>query len=548
MYIPANFSACAIYLNSRLYEQHGVLSDYNISDYCDYQGPIITPTEYHKSESEPLFIDLKFYSKRAAIPEGMPLFSAQTVTIHFEGETGKFSGLLNVPLIGSDKAVRSAVNFDKYVLTVDVIISALALSIFVFLCFLKRTISFLPQLLITLGVFGFFLSAFALTFATAMPYFWISVGEFSLAFTLLASTLSLRIKIGNFPLWLLFAIFSGANCILSFIVPLSALWMSTTYSTYNAIASIITAGAVIFFAGFSACRLNQMSEAINPLLAAIATIAVTFLPSASLNVTSPILWLFIAMIFVTNVISFRIFICMERRNVYLTANLRGEVERQTKDLQAVLDERDNLLRYVSHDLKKPVKSMEIFLGALCERENDAEQIKTLNIVAQKANELSKNLTELSGFSKLNFVSEQSSFANTDEILRNTFVKFEPDCSANGIILNYIPSNINIFCKRNALDSVISNIILNALEHSDCKTIALAAVKKKNVCLITVTDDGKGIQEGSEVFKPYYSENDNIDNLGLGLYLCKNLINSMGGDLTYTQQNGKLTFTITLPIG
>lgn len=547
MYIPANFSACSVYINTELVAQRGVMSGYNISDYCDYRGEIISPTVHHKGESEPLFINLKFYSRRQAIPAGKPLLAAQTVTIHFEAEPGKQSGLVGIPLIGSDKEVRNAVTRDKNVLTSALIISAISLAVFIFLCILKRSLSFLPQLLIALGVLGFFLSTFAMTSATHIPYFWTAMGRFSFAFILPTSLLSLRVKIGNFPLWLPFALFAFLNCILAFTSPLCAFGLSSAYAAYSAIAAVIMATIIILFAIYRVYRFGKPAESINPLLAATTTIAAIFLPLYPLNVVTPILWLFIAMILVTIILSFRIFIGLERSNVYLTANLQDAVTRQTKDLQAVLDERDNLLRHVSHDLKKPVTSMQDFLCTLRYNEKDCEQLKTLDIIARKANELSKTLTELSGFSKLNFVTEQSSCADVDEIVFSSFIKLEPDCSANGIVLIYSRTNIRAFCKRNALESVITNLIINALEHADCNTITLAICKKKHACYITVTDNGKGIPDGRDVFKPYYSENDNANNLGLGLYLCKSLITSMGGNLYYTQEYSKLTFTITLPL-
>lgn len=60
---------------------------------------------------------------------------------------------------------------------------------------------------------------------------------------------------------------------------------------------------------------------------------------------------------------------------------------------------------------------------------------------------------------------------------------------------------------------------------------------KNKVVLCVADDGKGFDDGLDVFKPYVSEND-AETSGLGLYICKNIIESMNGELTYeTGQNG-----------
>lgn len=51
--------------------------------------------------------------------------------------------------------------------------------------------------------------------------------------------------------------------------------------------------------------------------------------------------------------SCRVFLRLEKRNRYLTENLQSEVAIQTRELKAVIEERDDLLRYVSHDMKSP---------------------------------------------------------------------------------------------------------------------------------------------------------------------------------------------------
>lgn len=541
--VPKIWSACNVYVDWALVSRVGEISDYNFIDYCDYQE--VTPK--HKNETEQLFLDITFPTKREVIPADSPLTAARIITIHYEADSGRIAGLDRAPLIGLDKDVRAAAGADTSALTIAVIISALSLAIFIFLCFLKRTLSFLPQLLIALGVFGVLISALGATGLTAFPYLWAALSALSFAFILFAAVLAQRVKIKKFPIWIIFAAFTLINCVLAFAAPLSPLALSSAFAVYMKTAFVITACAVIVFTGYSAYRALDPTGSVNPLLAAITAISAVFLPAFTLGVGSPVMWLLIAMILATVIFSFRVFIGIERRNAYLTLHLSNEVKRQTKDIQAVLNEHDELLRYVSHDLKKPVSSMQTFLRTLREREDDDEQIKALDIVSQKANELNVNLTNLGRYEKQSFVAEAASVLDTDELLREAYNNLEPDCTANGIVLKCTSASVSFYGKRNALISVLNNLILNSIEHSNCKAITLSAYKKRNLCHITVTDDGKGIPAGRNVFKPYYSENEDGDNLGLGLYLCKSLVTSMGGELTYEQNDGKLTFSIILPI-
>ena len=63
-------------------------------------------------------------------------------------------------------------------------------------------------------------------------------------------------------------------------------------------------------------------------------------------------------------------------------------------------------------------------------------------------------------------------------------------------------------------------------------------------MLAIADNGKGIDADLDVFAPYVSENDN-ETGGVGLYICKNIIESMNGDLTYETGQTGTTFYISL---
>lgn len=120
-----------------------------------------------------------------------------------------------------------------------------------------------------------------------------------------------------------------------------------------------------------------------------------------------------------------------------------------------------------------------------------------------------------------------------------------DCDANGIILiNTVESPVKAFVKPKGIENVVSNIIINAIEHANCKTVTLSVKTDKNKVVLCVADDGKGIDENLDVFKPYVSENDS-ETGGIGLYICKNIVDSMNGELTYETDENGTAFYISL---
>ena len=110
--------------------------------------------------------------------------------------------------------------------------------------------------------------------------------------------------------------------------------------------------------------------------------------------------------------------------------------------------------------------------------------------------------------------------------------------------NTVNSPIKAFVKPKGIENVVSNIIINAIEHANCKTITLSLKSDKNKTVLCVADDGKGIDGNLDIFKPYVSENDS-ETGGVGLYICKNIIESMNGSLTYETGNNGTTFFISL---
>ena len=136
-------------------------------------------------------------------------------------------------------------------------------------------------------------------------------------------------------------------------------------------------------------------------------------------------------------------------------------------------------------------------------------------------------------------------SNQDMVLR-LYTELLPDAEANGIELKLAAKHVVAFAKPDALRSVLQNLVMNAIEHAECSWVCLAACRKFDRCVITVTDNGKGFGD-KDVFRPYYSGNEGEENIGLGLYICKSHIEAMNGTLAAAYGNHMMTFTVTLPV-
>ena len=127
-------------------------------------------------------------------------------------------------------------------------------------------------------------------------------------------------------------------------------------------------------------------------------------------------------------------------------------------------------------------------------------------------------------------------------------ELRPDCEANGIVLTVtLPDKLDVYAKKIALESVILNLVLNAIEHSSCNRLDVSVIKRKDDCRIVIADNGVGITSDKNVFEPYVSGEVSENNSGLGLFLAKSAVESMHGELTYERNGGLTIFSATLPL-
>ena len=104
--------------------------------------------------------------------------------------------------------------------------------------------------------------------------------------------------------------------------------------------------------------------------------------------------------------------------------------------------------------------------------------------------------------------------------------------------------------------VIINIVDNAIKYTPSDSqITITAKRDGETVSVSVADNGNGIEgeQKSRVFDMFYTgANKIVDcrrSIGLGLSLCKSIVNAHGGEITITDNvpHGAI-FTFTLPVG
>lgn len=540
MYIPPVLSACNIYVRSMLVEQIGEIKDYN---YIDFTTSDQLATTKHVNATEPVFLDLTLSTQRKVMEAENTGYNACVVTIHFEGDGNKEGFIDGDILIGEDSAVRKLIKTENISLYVLIIISALGLPVLIFLSIIKKQIKYIPKIISITATFTVLLTSYIYMGYTSSPYLLSALKGLSFVMILFAETLSLKSEIKGFKVKYPFIAIASIISLLAFLMPFADSW---ALDMTVAILTIILGGLMQIFSIIHGFRCKEKEINFTSIIAP-ALVIIALFNWFKVDMLEMTFYLFIILLVANLYVFFKECVLTEKRAVMLTNNLNSEVERQTNDLRSLLNERDNLLNYISHDLRKPVVSIRRFLQAYNEAPDEESKKNALANIESKVQTLDECFNEVSRVAKNNYIAENTKEVNLSEIFEKIYNDLNPDCEAEGILFQYSAPEIRVFAKEFALTEVLKNLIFNAVEHSECTNIFLSATKNKYDCTITLTDNGKGLQNDTNlIFEPYVTTKSNSDNLGLGLYICKHFIESMNGKLTCNSVVGKTEFIITLP--
>ncbi len=238
-----------------------------------------------------------------------------------------------------------------------------------------------------------------------------------------------------------------------------------------------------------------------------------------------------------------------------------KLDRYRFELEQVIQSKDKFFSIIAHDLRGPFSGFIGLTSMLIEdyEELNKEEIITIsnsmNSSAKQLYELLENLLEWSR-SQMGKIEYNPINIDLSSISVKVLSLIEANAKEKNItLLNTVLENTYVFADSNMLNTILRNLISNAIKFTELNgTITLSAEVNDNICLVSVSDTGIGMTEEaiSKIFKidtKYTTLGTNNERgTGLGLVLCKELIENQGGTINVSSTLGKgTTFTISLPI-
>jgi two-component system sensor histidine kinase KdpD len=217
-----------------------------------------------------------------------------------------------------------------------------------------------------------------------------------------------------------------------------------------------------------------------------------------------------------------------------------------------------LLSMVSHDFRSPLTSIKASISTLLGEGNpvDAEtQRSLLQGVDHETDRLNRMVGNILDLSRLEAGAWRPRKESTElsELIGAALDCF--DASANARIQVEIDSRIHeIVADAVQMVQVVKNLVENALKYSpEASPIEIEVALGKDSLIIEVLDRGAGLPKGDEhqIFEPFYRapglKESSVPGLGIGLALCRGLVEANGGSLTArNREGGGAVFRVTLP--
>jgi len=227
-----------------------------------------------------------------------------------------------------------------------------------------------------------------------------------------------------------------------------------------------------------------------------------------------------------------------------------------------------LLRHVlqfssvlAHELRAPLSSIMASAGMLqdiLKLDQNSMEGKLLNNILAGAEALRSrldDLMDLAAFQSGN-MSIRTTPVNVAELLRALSQRLQPEAARAGIILNLeLPDHLpQVTADARRLEQVVSNLVHNAIKFSPSfGKVDIIAEVKENALIVKVRDYGIGIapDDQARLFQPYMrveKDRDRFPGLGIGLALCRQLVEAHGGEDLGGGELGKgSTFGFSLPL-
>ena len=236
-------------------------------------------------------------------------------------------------------------------------------------------------------------------------------------------------------------------------------------------------------------------------------------------------------------------------------NKLAEYETKAQNAEKASKMKSLFLANMSHEIRTPLNAIEGFSRIMAETDSPEERMKFMEIIESNNTRVMALINEILDLSRVEAgeIAIKKQMTDLNEMCKGIQLMFKFRCP-DSVNLGWSQPNMKVTLNtdQNRLTQVFSNLISNALKHTSKGSInyGYRLINDGQEVEFFVSDTGSGIapEDINHIFQTYVSRDaEQQQGYGLGLSLCKIIVEKMGGNITVSSELGKgSTFRFTLP--
>lgn len=219
--------------------------------------------------------------------------------------------------------------------------------------------------------------------------------------------------------------------------------------------------------------------------------------------------------------------------------LRENLESNKEKELALQKEKKTLILSISHDIKTPLSAIKLYTKALARNlyDTEAQRTEALQGIDKNVKEIEKYVSEIVAASREDFLNLEVTLGEVylSQVM-TTIQTYYQDKLSTLHTKFYVEDMEECLLKadKDRLVEVLQNMMENAIKYGDGKEIRITLKEEEDCKLLTVENTGCSLkaEELPNLFDSFYrgSNSQGVKGSGLGLYICRELMKKMDGEV------------------
>ncbi|MDO5558915.1 MAG: HAMP domain-containing sensor histidine kinase [Oscillospiraceae bacterium] len=236
--------------------------------------------------------------------------------------------------------------------------------------------------------------------------------------------------------------------------------------------------------------------------------------------------------------------------------LRDKMEMQKQNELQLQKDKKTLLLSISHDIKTPLSAIKLYSKSLSkglykDKQKQIEVAESINAKADEIEDFISQLIRAAGEDFLNFEVSCTEFYLSDLVNKiSNYYSQKLDLINTGFDVGSF-SDALLKADFDRSIEVLQNIMENAIKYGDGHIIKITFSEEDNCRLVTIINSGCTLNDNEllHIFDSFWrgSNSHSKSGSGLGLYICRELMSAMNGDIFAAISEDEMEITVVFPM-